>query len=133
MHNTSKYFEVTIQLCQNILIMHLRCLLNPRTKNYQKKITHIGSLAFQKVCALKLQRLFRGYTARKQFRTRLRAFYRATAPGGSTGIAIDAGQKQRRKQYYESEIISISNKLDQNLNKRSNQVDTMLRYMAALY
>eukprot|EP01032_Pedospumella_encystans_P007574 gene7574-9073_t len=100
-----------------------------RTKNYQKKITHIGSLAFQKVCVLKLQRLFRGYTARKQFRTRLRAFYRATAPGGSTGTAIDAGQKQRRKQYYESEITSISNKLDQNLNKRSNQVDTMLRSM----
>jgi len=107
--------------------VYIYAISETRTKNYQKKITHIGSLAFQKVCALKLQRLFRGYTARKQFRTRLRAFYRATAPGGTTGNNIDAGQKQRRKQYYESEITSISNKLDQNLNKRSNQVDNMLR------
>ena len=105
-----------------------------RTKNYQKKITHIGSWAFQKVCALKLQRLYRGYCARKLFRTRLRAYYRATAGNNSiagggefSGATIDESQRQRRKQYYESEITSISNKLDQNLNRRGHQVDSMLR------
>jgi len=86
------------------------------------------------VCALKLQRLYRGYCARKLFRTRLRVYYRTTAGinnsaagGEAGGTTIDESQRQRRKQYYESEITSISNKLDQNLNRRGHQVDSMLR------
>lgn len=105
-----------------------------RTKNYQKKITHIGSIAFQKVCALKIQCLYRGYTVRKYFKARLRQYYReltkaAKAGGGGGGAgSVDVAQQQRRKQYYESEFSSITNKLNANLDSRSSQVNTMLRY-----
>ena len=96
-----------------------------RTRNYQKKITHIGSKAFEKVCALKVQRLWRGYAIRRHFRVRLREYYH-NLPRQS-GRVVDDAQLQRRKAYYETEFSSITDKLNQNLHSRSNQVNTMLR------
>jgi hypothetical protein len=96
-----------------------------RTRNYQKKITHIGSVAFTKVCAAKIQRNWRGYAARKLFRVRLRVYYKNLP---NSNRPTDEAQQARRKMYYENEFSSITNKLNQNLDSRSNQVNTMLRY-----
>jgi hypothetical protein len=95
-----------------------------RTRNYQKKITHIGSAAFAKVCAAKIQRNWRGYATRKLFRVRLRTYYKNLP---NSNRPTDEAQQARRKQYYENEFSSITSKLNQNLDSRSNQVNTMLR------
>lgn len=95
-----------------------------RTRNYQKKITHIGSKAYAKVCAAKIQRLWRGYTVRKTYRVRLRDYYRNLPHAGRP---LDGALQARRKMYYQNEFSTITDKLNENLASRSNQVNTMLR------
>lgn len=71
--------------------------------------------------------MYRGYTVRKHFKSRLRQYYRDLLKTSKTG-GVDQSQEQRRKQYYEAEFSSITNKLNENLDSRSSQVNTMLRY-----
>lgn len=68
-----------------------------RTANYQKKITHIGSQAYQGVCIVKIQRVYRGYTGRKRSRLLLKQYYKQ-----------GKGNEALRKKYYESEFSSLS-------------------------
>jgi hypothetical protein len=96
-----------------------------RTHNYQKKITRIGSIAYSKVCAAKIQRLWRGYSVRKTHKVRLRNYYRDLAKAGRP---LDDKLQARRKHYYENEFSTITDKLNENLDSRSNQVNTMIRY-----
>jgi hypothetical protein len=125
-----------------------------RTKNYQKKITHIGTRAFQQVCAVRIQRLWRGRRARAGFRRLLREYYRAygtaassgggapsaaaaaaAAPGavlepGAAGVRLvplDDAQLARRKRYYETEFSSITRKLSENVEHRGQQVSSLFR------
>ena len=89
-----------------------------RFPEYQKRLTRKGSQAFQIVCATKLKALFRGYICRKKFRSILKSFYRE---------GKGSGTMQRRK-FYEQELSSYANEIDKDIDKRSQEVDTMMRY-----
>ena len=80
-------------------------------------MTGLGSLSFQKVCTIKIQRLWRGYYVRKQYKVQLKQYYQQ---GKGTELA--------RKRYYEKQFHSVSEKIDQNMLRRNDQVNHLLRY-----
>lgn len=87
-----------------------------RTSNYQKKMTRLGSIAFQKICAIHMQRVWRGYNIRRKFKTNLKVFYR-------TG----KGDESRRLKFYRDEFNTLSTKIQKNFDDRQDRVDLMLR------
>jgi hypothetical protein len=95
-----------------------------RCTNYQKRITHKGSRAFEIVCAIRLQALFRGYRCRKVYRSKLRTYYRSNK-GSDEG---DSSGNQRRKLFYQQELSSYTNEMEKQINQRSTEVNSMMRY-----
>lgn len=79
-------------------------------------MTSLGSLSFQKVCVMRIQRLWRGFIVRKHYRHRLRQYYKE-----------GRGDENRRKQFFEKEFITYNQKIDKTVEDRSNQVNSLLR------
>jgi hypothetical protein len=84
-------------------------------------MTNLGSLSYQKVCSVKIQTRWRGYFARKNFFHLLKKYYK-------DGNGIES----RRKQFFEKEFFSYNEKFDKTMNSRSNQVNSLLRFVHVL-
>lgn len=93
-----------------------RCCPICRTANYQKKMTNMGSKAFEVVCANKIQCLYRGYRVRKIFRSSLRAYYQQ-----------GRGEGARRKKFYQRELRDYTDRMGKDIARREIQVDSMIR------
>ena len=91
-----------------------------RTSNYQKKMTRKGTQAFEGVCTVKIQALWRGFSARAKFRTGLRSFYRQRRTNG---------QRSQRTKFYQQELTSLADRLTQEVHTRGEQVDVVLSSM----
>lgn len=79
-------------------------------------MTNLGSQGYERNCIKKIQAIWRGYWTRKEFKRKLRRFYRQ-------GL----GNEERRKKYVEKEITSLSNKLDQTAVHRHQQMNSFLQ------
>lgn len=95
-------------------------MLLHRTKNYQKKVTNIGTMSNQKICCRTIQAAWRGYQARKEYRHLLRSHYKS----GQSSINRDLQRK-----FYQQEVTTLATKLDDNMSSRAAQVDTLLTSM----
>jgi hypothetical protein len=91
-----------------------------RTKNYQKKVTNLGTVSHQKLSARRIQALWRGYQARLEYRHLLRSHYKSGQENINKGL-------QRR--FYQQEVTSLAAKLDSNMTSRAAKVDTLLNSM----
>ncbi len=89
-----------------------------RTPDYQKKITNKGSKAFKIVCARRLQSLYRGYMARKEFRIGLKSYYRQ-----------GKGDNRQRKKFYEKELSTYADSVVNEVNVRKGEIDSILKYV----
>mmetsp|Transcript_28486 Transcript_28486/g.40562 ORF Transcript_28486/g.40562 Transcript_28486/m.40562 type:complete len:238 (+) Transcript_28486:344-1057(+) len=89
-----------------------------RSTNYQKKLTRVGSQAYARSCAGHIQRLWRGYAARKRFQGSLRLFYLA---GGGNG--------SRRKRFLESRLSRAAQRFSSQCGLHSDQLDHMISSM----
>ena len=90
-----------------------------RTTNYQKKITTVGSKSFHKICALRIQALWRGYTSKKKYRLMLKNYYRNqgnTIASGSSNTGI--GSYIARRIFFEKEFSALSHTLEVESNAR---------------
>ena len=85
-----------------------------RHNNYQKKITHAGSNSYQLVCILKIQTFYRGYVARKSYRSSLRTYYRQ-----------GRGDNQQKSKFYKEELSIYTNKISKEVDNRGKEVETM--------
>ena len=83
-----------------------------RTSNYQKKITHKGSKAFEVVCAIKLQALWRGYSQRKEYYDIRKAFYKD-----------GRGNSLQRAKFYEHEFSLLSDRMSRDIDMRDFEVN----------
>jgi hypothetical protein len=88
-----------------------------RCIDYQKRMTHKGSKAFQVVCAVNLQAHFRGFLCRKVYRSKLRAYYRNNSV-----------QNSQRRKFYEQELTSYSAEIQKEVDRRSTEVSSFMRY-----
>lgn len=77
-------------------------------------------MSHQKLCARRIQAIWRGYQARKEYRHLLRSHYKS----GQTNI-----NKDLQRRFYEQEVTTLASKMDSNLNSRAAQVDTLLTSM----
>lgn len=100
---------------ENFMQKKERCCPICRTANYQKKITTKGSDLFQIVCTIKIQSLFRGYLSRKVYHSNLRKYYRQ-----------GKGITSQRKKFYEKELVSVANRITEDVEKRKSEVDSVL-------
>lgn len=89
-----------------------------RCTDYQKRLTHKGSKAFQVICAVKIQSLYRGFRCRRQYRSSLRSFYRNNG----------AIQNPQRRKFYEQELSSCATEIQKHFDKRTSEVDSFMRY-----
>lgn len=87
-----------------------------RTKNYQKKMTHLGYHGYEKNCAKIIQKYWRGYQTRKEYKLKLRRYYKS-----------GKGNSILRQKYYEKEFSTFSNHMDKSIETRTNQVNDMLK------
>lgn len=71
-----------------------------RSANYEKKITHEGSKAYQRVSAIRIQALWRGFKARGAFKVARKEFYQQGKGG--------AGERRR---YFAEQWRSINSQL----------------------
>lgn len=85
-------------------------------------MTRIGTRSFQNQCIKRVQCLWRGYRARKQYRFHLRSYYKR-----------GRGNESQRKKYYESEVTSLASRLADNVENRAGKVDSMLRYCVVFF
>ena len=92
-----------------------------RTGNYQKKITHVGSRAFEQVCAGKLQALWRAYCVRKVHYHTRRNLYR----GASLDTHTDINPGLRSK-FYQGELSQIATRMESFGEKQGAVVDRVL-------
>jgi hypothetical protein len=88
-----------------------------RGVNYQKKITRQGSKAFEVICCMKIQRLFRGYIARKEYYLNVRAYYQKGKGGTS----------QHKTKFYEKELSMYMSRIDEDLQERKEKSDNLMR------
>lgn len=83
-------------------------------------MTNIGTMSHQKICCRKIQAVWRGYQARKEYRHLLRHHYKS----GQSNINRDLQRK-----FYQQEVTTLATKLDDNMSSRAAQVDTLLTSM----
>lgn len=95
-------------------------LTTNRTKNYQKKVTNLGTLAHQRLSARKIQSTWRGFDARRKFRQLLRVHYQHRKDGVNEDL---------RRRFHEQELTSFTKKLDSNIASRAIHVDSLLTSM----
>jgi hypothetical protein len=88
-----------------------------RGVNYQKKITRQGSKAFEVICCVKVQRMFRGYTARKKYYLNVRAYYQKG----------NGGTSQHKTKFYEKELSMYMSRIDEDLQERKRESDDIMR------
>jgi len=89
-----------------------------RTSDYQKRITTVGSASYHKVCILKIQVLYRGYVARKEFRVKLRGFYRNSSSNNTGSKRVGAGGEIARRNFFEKELSSLGHEMEMQTNAR---------------
>ena len=102
---------------ENFMDKKERCCPICRTMNYQKKITNEGSKAFELVCIVKLQCLFRGYQVRKQFRSQLRSYYQQ-----------NKGDCQQRKKFFENELTNFADRVSKDVEQRDEELENIIRF-----
>ena len=88
-----------------------------RSGNYQKKLTHVGSHAFQKLCVVRVQRLYRGYCARKVYRIELKSFYKLGAGAGSAA----------RRRFFEKELSLLGNRIAKETDARMRGLNSVVQ------
>ena len=89
-----------------------------RGTKYQKKITRFGSKAFEIICAVKVQCLYRGYVARKEYYFNIRSYYQ----NGHGGTSC------HKTKFYEKELSAYMNKIDDDSHERKRESDSIIRY-----
>lgn len=87
-----------------------------RAPDYQKRKTQLGSKAYKVVCIKKIQSLWRGYCARKQFYQLRKQFYRK-----------GEGNTRLRQQFYQKEFTSYTNSMIHEIDHRDSKIDQMFR------
>jgi hypothetical protein len=90
-----------------------------RAGSYQKKLTHVGSKAFEQLCAGRIQRVYRGYAARKVFRIELKSFYKLGAGAGQQSAA--------RRRFFEKELSLLGNSLAKETEARARGLNNVVR------
>ena len=90
-----------------------------RTSNYQKKITRVGSKAFELCCIIKLQTCFRGYCARSVFRINLKSYYTSGRGKGSL----------QRRRFYEKEFNILTDSIAKKTEAREKGLDNICQEM----
>ena len=94
-----------------------------RSTNYQKKITRKGSLAFETICAAKLQAMWRGFCARKTFHVNLRRLYGRGGLGPGTGPGTGPTGTRQRRRFYERELTLYADLMAKEVEERSSLLD----------
>jgi predicted ribonuclease YlaK len=89
-----------------------------RTKHYQKKVTSIGTQNYHKLCIIRIQTNYRGYITRKHYKQLLKQYYKSNA----TTI-----NETLKKKFYEKEFLALHVKMDENMNTRNQQVNSLLQ------
>ena len=87
-----------------------------RGKKYQKKITRQGSKSFQKICITKIQKIFRGFAARKRFYFFIRSYYKKG----------EGGSSNHKTKFYEKELKIYMMKLDADFQERKIESDSVI-------
>ena len=90
-----------------------------RTTKYQKKITRYGSRAFEVICAIKIQKNYRGYSARKKYYLRLKYYYKK----GEGGTSL------HKTKFFEKELSSYLSRLEDDFQDRKMESDSILRWV----
>jgi hypothetical protein len=80
-------------------------------------MTNLGTQGYGRNCIRKIQAIWRGYWARKQFKWKLRRYYRQ-------GL----GNEERRKKYMEKEMSALSAKIDQTVDNRQQKMNSFIRF-----
>lgn len=91
-----------------------------RSSNYQKKLTNIGSKSYEVVCAVVIQKYWRGYHVRSKYRSLQRQYYKKNPNNGQESI---------RKKFYEKELSILSQLMEKDIDNRKDEVDSMLSSM----
>mmetsp|Transcript_12785 Transcript_12785/g.11598 ORF Transcript_12785/g.11598 Transcript_12785/m.11598 type:complete len:395 (-) Transcript_12785:45-1229(-) len=86
-----------------------------RTNDYQKKITQKGSKAYEIVCCIKIQCVYRGFIARKKYYYLVKQFYH-----NGNGNVI------QRKKFYVNELTNVTNELTKEIDERNNQINDII-------
>lgn len=87
-----------------------------RACQYEKRITHHGSKAFEEVCALRIQRLWRGHYARLLTHQRYLVFYKE-----------GRGGPRLRRRFFLRELQTTSCEVEAEIVSRASGVETLLR------
>lgn len=89
-----------------------------RALQYQKKITRLGSKAYEVVCSLKIQRMFRGYMARKEYHDNIKFYYDSGR----------GGKSRQKTRFYEKQLSSYLRHIDDDFQRSKVESDSMIRY-----
>ena len=79
-------------------------------------MTNLGTVGYERYCAKRIQALIRGFIARRQYKIKLRRYYRS-----------GQGNEARRKRFFEREFTNVSKKMDDSLGNRTQKVDSLLQ------
>ena len=90
-----------------------------RTTKYQKRITRYGSRAFEVICSIKIQKYYRGYSARKKYYLKLKYYYKK----GEGGTSL------HKTKFYEKELSTYLSKLEEDFQDRKMESDSILRWV----
>lgn len=91
-----------------------------RAIRYQKKITRLGSKAYEAVCSLKIQRIFRGYLARKEYHSIIKIYYDSGR----------GGKSQQRTRFYEKQLSTYLSRIDDDFQRNKIESDSFLRFVS---
>ena len=94
-----------------------RCCPVCRGTKYQKKITRQGSKAFEIICCTKIQKIFRGYVARKLYYYNIKLYYQK----GQGGTSF------HKTKFYEKELHVYMRRIDEDFQDRKMESDSVLR------
>jgi Ring finger domain/IQ calmodulin-binding motif len=89
-----------------------------RASQYQKKITRLGSKAYEVVCSLKIQRMFRGYMARKEYHEHIKFYYDSGR----------GGKSRQKTRFYEKQLSSYLRHIDDDFHRNKVESDFIIRY-----
>ena len=87
-----------------------------RGKKYQKKITRQGSKSFQIICSTNIQKIFRGYLARKKFYSNIRSYYKKG----------EGGTSHHKTKFYEKELQMYLMKIEKDIQESKEESDSVI-------
>ena len=93
-----------------------------RAIRYQKKITRLGSKAYEAVCSLKIQRIFRGHLARKEYYNIIKIYYDSGR----------GGKSRQRTRFYEKQLSTFLGRIDDDFQRNKIESDSFLRFVNIL-